>query len=308
MHMDAAPDSSGSGKKWVGWLALVLLGLAGARTARAHDLWLEPELLPSAAGKGEETVLHLRLGDQFKTGEERPLQKDHVARFDLFSDRAKRRDLLAAGQEGQQPAAKLRPDTGELLAVMDRTPRPITMEHDKFNRYLEEEGQEAIIALRARLGQTEQSGKEVYTRYLKALVEEHDPMGSMPSTLYKRRVGQRLEILLENDPGRLKPDKMLTVKVWFEGKPLAGAKVFAYRREASEQGADHTLTATTSALGLADFKLDQTGVWLVRLVHFRVPVERRPESTAAWESCWAAYSFAVRETPPAAVPVVTPKE
>ena len=186
-----------------------------------------------AAGKGEEWVLHLRMGEQLKTEEERPLQKDRIARFDLFSDQARKRDLLAAGQEGQMPGGKkLRPGTGVALAVMDRMPRPITMERDKFNKYLEDEGQEAVIALRARLGQSDQGGKEVYSRYLKALIQDRDVAGSIPSTLYKRRVGQRLEILLENDPGRMKADKMLTVKVLFEGKPLAGAKVFACRREA----------------------------------------------------------------------------
>ena len=303
--MDAAPDRARGERKAVAWLALGLAGVFGVLTADAHDLWLEAEISPPTP-KAEESALHLRLGEQFKAEEERPLQKDHVARFDLFSDRAKRRDLLTAGQEGQQPAAKFRAESGASLAVMDRTPRPITMEGDKFNRYLEGEGQDAILALRARLGQTEQGGKEVYTRYLKALIQERDPLGAIPSTLYKRRVGQRLEILLENDPGRMKPDKLLTVKVLFEGKPLAGAKVFAYRREGGEEAAE-ALTAVTSAQGLADFKLDQTGVWLVRLVHFRVPTERKPESTAAWESFWATYSFAVREAS-AAVPILSPKD
>ena len=109
------------------------------------------------------------------------------------------------------------------------------MDHDKFNRYLDDEGQDAVTALRARLGQNEQPGREVYTRYLKALVQERDPAGAMPETLYKRRVGQRLEILLENDPGRMRPDQTLTVKVLFEGKPLPGAKVFAYRRGTNGQ-------------------------------------------------------------------------
>ena len=160
--------------------------------------------------------------------------------------------------------------------------------------------------MRARLGQTDQAGKEVYTRYLKALVQERDPAGSIPSTLYKRRVGQRLEILLENDPGRMKPDKALTVKVLFEGKPLVGAKVVAYRRETGEQAAP-ALTAVTSPQGLAEFKLDQTGVWLVRMVHFRVPTERRPESNAPWESFWASYTFTVKEAP-AVAPVLAPKD
>lgn len=305
MTMDAASERGRSGAKFVGMLAAVFACLAGALTAGAHDFWLEPETTPAA--KGDELVLRLRMGEQFKTEEERPLQKDRIARFDLFSDRRQRRDLLAAGQEGQTPAAKFRPETGVLLAVMDRTPRPIAMERDKFNRYLEDEGQDAVIAARARLGQTDQGGKEVYTRYLKALIQERDLAGSIPSTLYKRRVGQRLEILLENDPGRMQPDKMLTVKVLFEGKPLAGAKVFACRREAGDQG-PLALTAVTSAQGLAEFKLDQTGVWLVRLVHFRAPAERRPEPTAAWESFWASYSFAVREAPAAMAPALTPKD
>lgn len=302
--MNVAPALSRGGGKSLRWLATAFVWLAvGATTATAHDYWLEPETVPS--GKGEETALHLRMGERLKTEEERPLQKDRVARFELFSDRTKKRDLLATGQEGQLPVAKLRIETGASLAVMDRTLRPIAMESEKFNRYLSDEGQDALIALRARLGQAAQGGKEVYARYLKALIQDRDLAGSIPSTLYKRRVGQRLEILLENDPGRMKPEKALTVKVLFEGKPLTGARVFAYRRDPGEAGVV-ALPATTSAQGLAEFKLDQTGVWLVRLVHFRVPTERRPESTAPWESFWASYSFVVREAPMAA-PGLTPK-
>lgn len=305
--MDAAPPPQqrlrrGVRKWWIGWLAVVC---AGACSAGAHDLWLEPETVPGA-NKSDDLALHLRLGDQFKTAEERPLQKDHVARFDLFSDRVRRRDLEAAGQEGQAPAARVRREPGALLAVVDRTPRPITMERDRFNRYLEEEGQEAALAWRAQHGQGDQSGREVYTRYLKALVQDRDPAGSIPSTLYKRRVGQRLEILLENDPGRIGTDKRLTVKVLFEGKPLAGAKVFAYRRGAGGgQEPAAALTEITSAQGLAEFKLDQAGLWLVRLVHVRVPAaERKPEPSAPWESFWATYCFTVRE----AAAIMMPKD
>ena len=306
MHMDAATDQGGGARiKWLGWLAVALVCVLGTTAAVAHDLWLEAETLPDP--KGDDLLIHLRLGDQFKTEEERPLQKDHVTRFDLFSDRVRRRDLLATGQEGQEPAAKLRREPGASLAVMDRTPRPITMEHDKFDRYLQDEAQEAVLASRARLGQSEQPGKEVYTRYLKALVQDHDPAGSIPSTIYKRRVGQRLEILLENDPGRMRPDESLTVKVLFEGKPLAGAKVFAYRRSTTGQD-PASLAEVTSAQGLAEFRLDQPGLWLVRMVHFRVPPERKPDASAPWESFWATYCFTVREAPAVAVPVVTPKD
>lgn len=273
--------------------------------ARAHDLWLEPAA-PLAA-RGDESILHLMFGDAFAGTEERPLQKDHVARFDIFPDRARRRDLLAIGQDEQTPAARVRLESGSALVVMDRTARPITMPPDKFNRYLADEGLDTITAQRARLGQSDQPGREVYSRYLKTLIQEKDLNAAMPSTLYKRRVGQRLEMLLETDPGRVRPDGMVSVKVLFEGEPLAGARVFAYRR-----GADGTppvaQTAVTSARGLAEFKADQPGWWLVRLVHMRASADRRPEGAAAqWESFWAAYTFAVRYALPAAVSP-TPRE
>lgn len=278
---------------------MLLLGVwaGGAIQAQAHDLWIESSV-PLAA-RGDEMILHLFLGEAFKSEEERPLQKDHITRFDLFSDRARRRDLLAMGQDEQLPVAKARLESGAGLVVMDRPARPITMPADKFNRYLVDEGLDGITALRTRLGQTDQPGREMYSRYLKTLTQERDPLAATPSTLYKRRVEQRLEILLETDPGLMKPEGMLAVKVLFEGKPLVGARVFAYRRIPNEPSPD-ALTAITSARGLAEFKIDQPGLWLVRLVHMRPSVDKRPDAPAQWESFWAAYTFSVRDAPPTA--------
>ena len=281
---------------------LLLLGAAAAGGSRAgaHDYWLEPGS-PWAA-RGDEVAMHLWMGSLLKNDEERPLQKERVTRFDLFGDRSGRRDLLAQGGEGQLPVSKVRLESGSALVVMDRSPRPITMEAARFNAYLADEGAEAIIAARKEQGQSDQPGREVYSRYLKSLIQERDPAAVTPNTLYKRRVGQRLEILLENDPRRLRPDGSLTVKVLFEGRPLAGAKVFACRRAQAEGQPPFVLTAATDAKGLAAFKLDQPGLWLVRLVHVRpaAPPEHRSENAPQWESSWAAYTFGARmvATPP----------
>lgn len=330
-----------TGKRRPGLLAglmrclLAGLALAGG-DCRAHDDWLEPETV-NAGTKNEQRTLHLRTGEGFKPEEERTLQKDRISRFDLYADQERRRDLLAAGQEGQKPVAKLPPEPGACLAVMDRKEQAHTTEADRFNRHLAEEGQEAVIAQRARLGQTGQEGKEVYTRYLKALVPGQDPLSTLPNTFYKRRVGQKLEILLQNNPARLTTGRRLAVKVLFEGKPLVGAKVFAYRHEgggaaavaggsggaspapapvatpptvasASPAGspapaAPGAVSAVTSAQGLAEFKLDQNGAWIVRLVHLRAGNERKtnPNANGAWESYWGSYSFVARDAPPAAV-------
>ena len=303
------PVCNPSSRGWAHRLAaaLLLLGVAavGRHRAQAHDYWLEPGS-PWAA-RGDEAVLHLWMGSLLKNDEERPLQKDRVAVFDLFGDRSGRRDLLALGKEGQIPVAKARLETGSTLVVMDRLPRPITMDAARFNAYLADEGADAVLAARKAQGQTDQPGREVYSRYLKSLIQERDPAAVTPNTLYKRRVGQRLEILLENDPRRLPPDGRLTVKVLFEERPLAGAKVFACRRAAEGQP-PFVLTGVTDAKGLTQFKLDQPGLWLVRLVHVRAaaPPEHRAENAPQWESSWAAYTFGARMAAATPAPVPAP--
>ena len=278
--------------------------------AAAYDFWLEPD--SAFASKGDELMLHLRMGDRLQTEEERPLQKDRVVRFDLFGNEAVRRDLLALGAEGQMPAARTRLESGAALIVMDRRPQMVTMDADTFNDYLNEEGFDAVAAQRTRLGQTDAPAREVYTRFLKVLIQERDPAANTANTLYKRRVGKRLEILLENDPSQVRSDGRLSVKVLFEDKPLTGAKVFACRRAKVDGQKPVVLSATTSPKGLAEFSLDQPGLWLVRLVYLRATtVGAKPDPSAPqWESFWAAYTFAARfasgATAPSPRPTATP--
>ena len=301
--LDQRPLGNARVAKNVVLLAACLLLCGGGSSARAHDYWLEPTAIPQ--GKGEELVVRLQMGNRLKTEEERPLQKDRLVRFDLYGDRTARRDLLAAGQENQVPAARVHMDPGSALVVMDRKARPITMEAAKFNQYLADEGLDAIIAQRARLGQTDAPGRESYTRCLKTLVRGGNPAAVTANTLYKRRVGQRLEILLENDPDRIDGDGKLTVKVLFEGNPLPGAKVFACRRSADDQP-PYVVTATTSARGLAEFKLDQPGSWLVRTVYMRA-AGGGSKAEPQWESFWSTYTFNAHRAPEqtAAVPAPT---
>ncbi len=294
-------------------LAFLAWGVAagGVWRAAAHDYWLEPGSPLTA--RGDEMVMHLWMGKWLKPEEERPLQKDWVTYFSLFGDRSERRDLLLQGKEGQIPVAKVRLESASVLAIMDRGPRLISMDADRFNKYLAEEGAEAVIAQRAQQGQTDQPGRESYTRCLKSLIQQRDPAAATPNTLYKRRVGQRLEILLENDPSRLRPEGLLTVKILFEGRPLTGTKVFACRRAAVEDQPPVVLTAATDVKGMATFKLDQPGLWLVRLVHIRpMPAaERKADNPAQWESIWAAYTFGARTAPavvPTAAPAASPRE
>ena len=292
---------------WVATLSL-LTGLHPG--AKGGDFWLEVE--GAAPGKPGERMLHLREGEGFKPEAELPLQKERTSRFDLYADQTRRRDLLAAGQEGQIPVAKLPPEPSACLVVMERKAPAETMDADKFNRMLADDGQEAVAAQRAKLGQGNAEARVSGFWFLKTLVPGQDSPSTLPNTFYKRRVEQRLEILLQNNPGRLAVNHRLTVKVLFDGKPLTGAKVFACRHEAGAAGGGAAppatagpggastagdLTAVTSAQGLAEFKLDQSGGWLVQTAFVRAEGERRPNANVGWDRLAASYSFVAKDAP-----------
>ena len=299
-------SKSAARRDWLGWAGVMvcLWGTAGGASGR--DLWLEADAATATATAKPpgERALHLRAGDGEKPEEELPLQKERTSRFDLYADQTRKKDLLAAGQEGQAPVAKLPPEPSACLVVMDRKEVPSTTDAERFNRTLADEGQEAVIAQRTRLNQSAAEGREVVYRCLKTLVPGQDPLSTLPNTFYKRRVEQRLEILLQNNPGRLQANHRLTVKVLFDGKPLVGAKVFAFRRDGGASGGTTAqgnpavpITAATSAEGLAGFKVDQNGEWLLRVVHVRSGAERKNNPGGAWESFQAAYTFMTKDAP-----------
>ena len=300
------------------WL-LTARGLAQGRA-----MWLEADTATTA--KPGERALHLRAGEGFKPEEERPLQKERISRFDLYADQARRRDLLATGQEGQTPVAKLPPESSACLVVMDRKETPNSADVEGGSRrQAADAGQDTATMPRVRPGQSGADGREVMVRYLKALIPGQDPSSTLPNTFYKRRIEQRLELLLQNNPGRLPPNRRLTVKVLFEGKPLAGAKVFAYRRESMNAGIAAApppptptptppaanmgagpMSAVTSSQGLAEFKLDQNGAWLVEVVHVRASSERKTNPNGVGESFESTYSFVAKDAPP--LPAATPSK
>ena len=87
----------------------------------------------------------------------------------------------------------------------------------------------------------------------------------------------------------------LQVRILFEGKPLVGARVFAYDQSGGQSKSQiHEQSARTSGDGVVAFKLGHPGEWLVRLVHMRRCAADCAEID--WESFWGAYSFGISES------------
>ena len=258
--------------------ALIML----AMPVLSHDYWFEPERL--FVSVGDSVPVHLYVGEALKSDEERVLQKEKTPSFKMYSG-GETLDLKASGTEGQTPAANVTvKSAGNYLIAMERSWSSITLDAKKFTEYLREEGLDSIIDLRAKSGEGNKEARERYSRYLKSLLQ----VGSRHDQTYKRELRFTLEIVPQTNPYELKLGAKLRVKVLFEGKPLTNAKVFADNREG---GSARTQQARTTSDGIASFKLDRSGFWLVRLVHMR----RCPDPAEAdWESFWAAYSFGAK--------------
>ena len=78
------------------------------------------------------------------------------------------------------------------------------------------------------------------------------------------------------------------MRILFDANPLVGARVFAHTREAGEARPQSTMTDRD---GLATFRLNRSGPWLVRLVHMQ---RAKAGDDIDWESFWAAYSFGLQ--------------
>ncbi len=95
--------------------------------------------------------------------------------------------------------------------------------------------------------------------YCKVIVVVGDAREGDP--LRYSELGQRLEIVPQSDPVKLlKQAGRLEVQVLFEREPLAGVVVKAVPREAPLDG---MLKARTDEIGLVDFALDHSGLWML---------------------------------------------
>ena len=259
----------------------LILTLLISVNAFAHEYWFEPETFFPALK--QKTAVHLYVGDGLiKDREERIYQSAKTPLFDLFSN-SKKQNLKPDLTEGQMPVFNFTAEkTGNYLLAMERDWAFIKIESGKFEDYLREDGMEYIIAEREKLGESEKEGRERYSRYIKSLLQ----VGDKRDKTYKKQLGMKLEITPLENPYAKKIGDELQFQIVFEGKPLADRTIFADNRSSETQ------KMTTDKNGIVTMKIDNSGLWLVRLVNMRRCAADCGE--ADWESFWGAFSFGVK--------------
>lgn len=262
-------------------LAVLLLTSLNLVPAFAHEYWFEPETFFPAAN--QKTVIRLYVGDGLvKDREERAYQPEKTVSFDLFSA-YKMWNLKDGAKEGSMPVYTFFADrTGNYLLAMERNWSFVTLGPQEFEDYLRTDGMEYVIGERAKLGEQAKEGRERYARFIKSLLQ----VGGKRDNTYKKKLGLKLELIPLENPYLKKVDDAISFQILFDGKPLAGRTVFADNRMSETQ------RMVTDKNGKFSFKLDQSGLWLARLVVMQRCKTDCGESD--WESFWGAFSFGVK--------------
>jgi uncharacterized GH25 family protein len=241
----------------------------------AHDFWIEPSSFHPPAGS--ELAVSLRVGEHFR-GDPVPRMDARIVKFVLASASG---ETPIGGLPATDPAGLVKVGAPGLSVIGYRSQRTaITLEAEKFEKYLADEGLDDVLAARKTRGEQGKAGNEVYSRCAKSLIA----VDGTGKSGFDRALGFTLEIVAETNPVKLRAGETMRVRVLHEGKPLAAALVKAIALADPE----NTLTARSGKDGRVALNFARKGVWLVKTVHM---VAAPKETGADWESLWASLTF-----------------
>ncbi len=242
----------------------------------AHDFWLEPSTYHPQPG----AVVKVRLwvGQNF-VGDPLPRQSSMIEQFFVRQAGA---DEPIGGANNIEPAGFFLANGNATAVIGYRSVGSnIELPPEKFEDYLRQYGLNAIVSERARRGERTRPGREQFHRYAKVLLT-----GAGPSAAATQPLGFAYEIVPGDDPTRA--GGPLRARVFYDGKPLAGALVEALWRDDPKI----RLSARSGTDGAFSFELPRPGVWLIKSVHM---VRAGFFAKEDWDSLWASLTFEVPE-------------
>ncbi|OED47765.1 hypothetical protein AB838_14145 [Rhodobacteraceae bacterium (ex Bugula neritina AB1)] len=250
----------------------------GGAPGLSHEFWIEPGKYQ--VDSGETLVATLRNGQEFN-GAEQPYLDHRIARYDVMQDGAA---SPYKGRMGDMPAftaAALQ----EGLAVLIHQTQPQTITYDswaEFRAFVDHKAFVGIPAQHQARGLPEAGFTEQYTRYAKALVAIGAGNGSDSVT------GLETEIVALANPYSDDLTSGLPVRVLYQGNPRPAAQVEVFAK--APDGTVSVTVQTTDAEGKALVSVVPGYNYLLDAVVLRPPPEG---ADYAWESLWAALTFAV---------------
>ena len=245
----------------------------------AHVLYLMPERFAVEPG----AVLEIRFenGDDFPEGEV-PVLPERLRSLRLHSASGEAAFENVQAGERRTTARVRMPGAGTAILTAETLPRFIELAPEKFHAYLKHEHLDAVLAWRERAGETAKPGRELYSKYVKALIH-----GGRPDETYRREVGFIVEFVPEADPFALRPGDELPVRLLFRGKPAADVAV---QSAWLENGAGRIeVVGRTDTTGRIRVPVRAEGPHRLHAI----VMERSSGAEADWESFWASLTFEI---------------
>lgn len=274
----------GSRRLWLCALAVLMR----PEIAAAHDTWLVPEKFRPEPG--ERVRVRLVTSESFPEGESAVVPA-RIAQF--FLRTASSREAVTGYRvEGVDLVADVAARSLPAVLVAETLPRDFVLEPQVFNEYLRAEELEAVIAARARRGETHHPGRERYRKIAKALLCAGGDAASPPGAGQPPSVvpqGLWLEIVPTRDLCGIRAGETVSFQVLFEGRPLGGVRLAA--GYAGVTGHRYPVWLVTDARGMATVRLDRPGAWFVRTLHM---IAARDAGESDWESAFSTYTFEVQ--------------
>ncbi len=239
---------------------IVTACLAIPVVASCHDFWMQPERYQLK--DGEAVPFAFLIGDAGKS-EPWKLRWERVVSLQLIGPDAVTRDLqtgirlTTADDKGGAVAQVSGPGTH--IIVFQSHHSYSDLDAARFNPYVISEGLTPAIEQRKASKTTAANGRELYSRRSKTLLQ----VGSVLSAQVTQPIGQTLEIVPEAHPYAVRADNALPIRIYFRGKPLAGARVTVHRVDAE---IDKLQTLVSDAEGLARFTVPPVGAWKANVV------------------------------------------
>ncbi|WP_022825950.1 DUF4198 domain-containing protein [Hymenobacter norwichensis] len=259
-----------------------LLLTAVAFTVTAHEFWLLPPQFFVTPG----TTVNLRLfvGENF-TGERWAGKSNRITRFVHYAPTGAH-DLRATATAADtlHPTVTFSQPGTHMVALATNN-ATITLEAEKFNTYLKEEGLDYILLQRQQSQALGKPGREAYSRCAKTLVQVGPYTSADTSRAWSRPVGLPLDLVPEQNPYALRPGNSLTVRVLADGQPKAGQLVQVWQRSPNQPVKITKLYSNQN--GRVLFRLNTAGQYMlstVRMVPARLP-------DADWQSTWSTLTF-----------------
>mgnify|MGYP001223480119 CR=1 FL=1 len=251
----------------------ILILLLIATPVQSHEFWLETSNYQPKIAEKLPITLHL---GEFFNGVSLPYLRDEFVLFQTYTGNTIK---SVNGLDGDLPATTLTVSQPELTLVTYRsTPSSIKFEEwDKFESYLQNQGLEHVIQSHTISGKPTKNITELYERNAKLLI-------GVGAVGRDRKTGLPLEIVVEGYSPVLGRGSAISVRLFYNGKPLAGSQITAFAKAKP----NHPLNVRTDATGRAKIQLPHSGAWLLNSVHMVAPSVAQ---NVHWYSYWASLVF-----------------